>query len=963
MYLKSKYPQKLFDLDGVGKQLDLAQFSRKFFSSNTTADASIDANANVDDISVISYSQELKKPFERINSYYMLWKELKRLYGLQIANETIEMQLIGDIYIHDFHGLGAGLPYCFNYSTYDIMLQGLSTVKKIKSFPPKYLYSFKSQLEQFVVIASNSTLGATGLADLLIVMSLYADQILKTKSDAHFKFVSEQDCWDYIKENLVSFIYTINQPMRANQSPFTNVSVFDSYFLDNMINDYENPHTGKHPQKETIQKLQELFLDIMNEELNRTPITFPITTACFSIDDNNRLQDKDFLAMISQKNCKYGFINIYIGKSSTLSSCCFSGEQKVLTRSSEGIKLTPIQEVINGTWDEYKKNFTVFHNGSWAKAKTVKLPYNRKMYKITTANNKQIIVTDNHLHLTINGNKPTIELSTDDYLAFNSRDLSSIPEKNDNLTYEQGFLIGLYVGDGSKYKRKDSNCYEVTFSLNETNLVDIKYIKKALVDWNIKEKIHINNEDYNVMFVKIYSEKLFNIISKYVYGNYAYEKELNLDILEQKSCFRKGIVNGWYASDGGNSNRIYTTSTKLVEHGETLFSSLGMNTIINVSDKTGEGKVIIRGQSFNRNYPLYCIRWYDMKNKRSMDGVYRIINNTEYFKITSIEEVEYSNNYVYCFEMSREDEPYFTLPNGVVSHNCRLRSEKNNEYFNSFGSGSSKIGSLGVVSINLPRLAIKYKNNVEEFKNKLSYMVTVCAKINNAKRHIVKRRIENGNHPLYKLGFIDINSQYSTVGVNGFNEMLEILGYDILTEEGSNFGVEVIELINKINDKNQAQYKSPHNAEQVPGENMSIKVVDKDKLLGFQTKYEMYSNQFIPLTTKADLLDRILLQGKFDKHFSGGSICHLNIEEQIADPRLIEDLILSCAEKGVIYFAINYNIQRCENEHMTVGKKDICPICGKLITDNFTRVVGFLTNTKNWHEKRRTNDYPNRQWY
>ena len=68
-------------------------------------------------------------------------------------------------------------------------------------------------------------------------------------------------------------------------------------------------------------------------------------------------------------------------------------------------------------------------------------------------------------------------------------------------------------------------------------------------------------------------------------------------------------------------------------------------------------------------------------------------------------------------------------------------------------------------------------------------------------------------------------------------------------------------------------------------------------------------------------------------------------------------------KKGVVYHAINYNLQRCENGHMTVGKNNICSICGKLITDNFTRAVGFLVNTKNLHKIRREFDYPNRQFY
>jgi ribonucleoside-triphosphate reductase len=613
MYLRSKYGKEMFDLDGIGEQTDMSKFSKRFFSSKTTADASIDANANVDDVSVIAYNTELPKPFFRLNSYYILWKELKRLYGLQTANEIIEMQLSGDIYINDFHGVASGEPYCFNYSTYDIMTKGLPMVKKIISSPPKYLYAFKSQLEQFTVIASNSTLGATGLADLLIVMSYYVKNILETKSDAHFTFASEEDCWRYVKENIVSFIYTINQPMRANQSPFTNISVYDKYFLEKLCNDYLFPD-GSTPDINIIQKLQKIYLDTMNEELKRTPVTFPVTTACFSIDEDKNIQDLEFAKFIAEENLEFGFINIYCGDSSTLSSC------------------------------------------------------------------------------------------------------------------------------------------------------------------------------------------------------------------------------------------------------------------------------------------------------------------------------------------------------------CRLRSEQKSEYFNSFGSGSSKIGSLGVCTINLPRLAIKSKTQ-EEFLRQLPLYVEVCARINNAKRHIVKKRIDNGNLPLYTFGFMELSKQYSTTGINGLNECVEILGVDILNNDGQQFVFDVMKVINENNNKFEKLYNAPHNAEQIPGENVSIKIASKDKLLKYQDTYNLYSNQFIPLTTNADMLDRIKLQGLFDKHFSGGSICHINIETTIKNVDYIVDLIKSCAKMGVIYWALNYNLQKCKNSHMSVGKNNVCPICGEEITDNFTRVVGFLTNTKNWHKVRREEDYPNRQFY
>lgn len=613
MYLKGKYPDKLFNLDGIGEQTDMSKFSKKFFSASVTSDASIDANANVDDISVIAYSTELPKPFFRLNSYYILWKELKKLYGLKVANDIVEMNLTGDIYIHDFHGIASGMPYCFNYSTYDILTKGLPMVKKISSLPPKHLYAFKSQLEQFTIIASNSTLGATGLADMLVVMSYFVNNILTTKSDAHFHFASEEDCWSYVRENIVSFIYTINQPMRANQSPFTNVSIYDNNFLEGLCEDYLFPD-GSTPNLDIVKKLQELYLNIMNEEMRRTPITFPVTSACISVDKEGNVNDMDFVKLIAKQDLEFGFINLYTGDSSTLSSC------------------------------------------------------------------------------------------------------------------------------------------------------------------------------------------------------------------------------------------------------------------------------------------------------------------------------------------------------------CRLRSDKKNEYFNSFGAGSSKIGSLGVVSINFPRLAMKNKT-VEKFKLALKDIIEVCARINNAKRHVVNKRIINGNHPLYSLGYMDLSKQYSTVGVNGFNECVELLGGDILTTEGQELGVDIIKFINIENDKLGKLYNAPHNCEQVPAENMSIKMAEKDKMMGFQNEYNIYSNQFIPLTTNADLLDRIMLQGKFDKHFSGGAICHLNIDTKIEDESKIVELIVTCAKMHVVYFAINYNLQRCSEGHMSVGRGEKCIVCGADIEDNYSRVVGFLTAIRNWHKVRREEDYPNRKWY
>ena len=623
--LEKKYGADLIEENGIGSQLDISKSSKKFFKAFTTADVSVDANANVTDKSVISHKIETAKPFHLINSYYRLWKEIKKIETKEKADWIVESQIKGRMYINDFVGFSSAMAYCFNYSTYDTATMGIPSVFDGRggSEPPKNLMSFLGQIELFSLIAGNSTLGATGLADLLIVIAIYMDKMLQNKEDAHVPMVDDKACWQYMESMLTGFIYRLNQPYRGSQSLFSNVSVYDSNFIDGMLEGDAYSiiidDVKYSAKKEIVQKVQEIYLDIMNREMARKPITFPVTTACFSIDENNEIQDDAFLKFISEKNLKFGFINIYAGKSSTLSSC------------------------------------------------------------------------------------------------------------------------------------------------------------------------------------------------------------------------------------------------------------------------------------------------------------------------------------------------------------CRLRSERDNgEYFNSFGSGSTKIGSLGVATGNLPQLATICKgaeNPSDEFLHRIKDLVLDCQLVNQAKRNIIKRTIKAGSQPLYSLGYMELKRQYSTFGVIGLYEALEILGYDIMTKEGQNYVLEILNVINTTNKELQDKYKAPQNCEQIPGENVSVKLAKKDRALGYNDKYTLYSNQFIPLIKRVNMFDRIAIQALFDKHFSGGAICHLNVNQEINDVDTMQNLIHSSVKEGVVYFAVNFVLQECENKHMFVGNVDTCPHCGGKIIGTFTRVVGFLTKVDNWIPERREVDFPNRQFY
>ena len=115
--LSEKYGTELFDNCGIGKQLDIGKQSKKFFGEVRTADTSVDPNANVSDHSVISHTIEMAKPFHLINSYYRMWKELKKDVSEEYANRMVESQLTGRIYVNDFAGWSSSKPYSYYKKT------------------------------------------------------------------------------------------------------------------------------------------------------------------------------------------------------------------------------------------------------------------------------------------------------------------------------------------------------------------------------------------------------------------------------------------------------------------------------------------------------------------------------------------------------------------------------------------------------------------------------------------------------------------------------------------------------------------------------------------------------------------------------------------------------------------------------------------------------------------------------
>lgn len=455
-----------------------------------------------------------------------------------------------------------------------------------------------------------------------------------------------------------------------------------------MFDEFYFPDGVTQPQWESVNTLQHIFMKWFNKERLTTILTFPVVSYALVYKDNKFL-DEDTARFVAEELSEGNSFFIYISDTvDSLSSCCFDKNQKVLWKSStEGVKLTTLEELYATKWNPEKKNLKIFHNGSWVSGRSIKLPHTKRMYKVTTFNNKEFIMTDNHINVTLEGEKQTSELTTNDYLMFNTMQLQSISENDENLSYAQGFVVGAFLGDGSFGSTINGTTYDINFSLNVN-----KYQKvMEMIDIANKEVggegVSKLNEVYNNVYpVRISSKQLAAFIMRWTNwerGILAYNKSLNLNCLLQSVDFRQGILDGWYHTDGGNSNRCYTISKELAEDMEVLITSLGLQSNINVSDRTDE-KVVIRNKEYDRNYPLYCIRWYEPANHRAnKDSEHSWVkkNNSIYFKIKSIEEVDYSDD-VYCIECKNQDEPYFTLPCGLITHNCRLKNKIQTKEFN-----------------------------------------------------------------------------------------------------------------------------------------------------------------------------------------------------------------------------------------------------------------------------------------
>ena len=279
---------------------------------------------------------------------------------------------------------------------------------------------------------------------------------------------------------------------------------------------------------------------------------------------------------------------------------------------------------------------------------------------------------------------------------------------------------------------------------------------------------------------------------------------------------------------------------------------------------------------------------------------------------------------------------------------CRLRNEmKTNEFSHSSGAGGVATGSTVVTTINMNRLI---QTGVD-----LAECVKKVQKYNIAHRKIMEKYKAAGMLPVYDAGFITLDKQYLTIGINGMVEAAEYLDIKPTNNDTyKNWVTSQLEIIYSLNRIASAETGYMFNTEFVPGESLGVKHAKWDSEDGLLVPRECYNSYFYPVEDESvNVIDKFVLHGsELNKFLDGGSALHLNLEEKLTAAGF-KQLIRLAAKTGCNYFCTNVKITIC-NECNHIDKRTLhtCSKCGSDNVDWATRIIGYLKRVSSWSSGR-----------
>lgn len=314
--------------------------------------------------------------------------------------------------------------------------------------------------------------------------------------------------------------------------------------------------------------------------------------------------------------------------------------------------------------------------------------------------------------------------------------------------------------------------------------------------------------------------------------------------------------------------------------------------------------------------------------------------------------------YEFTTRMYAEGHSFFTYTSDSVdslASCCRLKNEiQDNTFSYTLGAGGVSTGSKGVLTININRLVQNATRNGVDISEAVKEQVEKCHKYLLAYNEIIKDYYKTNLLPIYNEGFISLEKQFLTIGINGFVEGAEFLGIDISPNDRYfEYGEKILRPIYEINKRDKTK-EIMFNTEFVPAENLGVKNAKWDKKDGYFVPRDCYNSYFYKVEDETcNVIDKFILHGsKLTKYLDGGSALHCNLEEHLSQEQY-KKLLNIAIKTGCSYFTFNIPNTICNKcGHISKHKLDICENCGSDDLDYITRIIGYLKRVSKFSEAR-----------
>ena len=352
------------------------------------------------------------------------------------------------------------------------------------------------------------------------------------------------------------------------------------------------------------------------------------------------------------------------------------------------------------------------------------------------------------------------------------------------------------------------------------------------------------------------------------------------------------------------------------------------------------------GRGFQYPIPTYSITkdfdWSDTENNRLL------------FEMTAKYGTPYFSNYINS-DMQ---------PSDVRSMCCRLRldlRELRKKSGGFFGSGEST-GSVGVVTINMPRIAY-LATDEKDFYTRLEKLMNIAARSLKIKRNFISKLLDAGLYPYTKRYLGTFNNHFSTIGLVGMNEAClnaRWLRKDLTHKEAQDFTVDVLNFMrNKLSDY-QVQYGDLYNLEATPAESTAYRLAKHDKKKypdiitagdNDEDKVPYYTNSsHLPVGYTDDIFKALDIEDRFQTLYTSGTVFHTFLGQKLPDWKSCMNLVRKIAENYKLpYFTMSPTYSVCKEHGYLKGEQWVCPHCGKP-TEVYSRITGYYRPLQNWND-------------